>query len=254
MKETAFLIELLISAIILAAGIILLVVSIRKTAKGKKKNIAGIICGSLLGVIACVGIVYGIVGMLILSMVPALDSMASEMAELTTEFTTIPGSRTIPGQFKINGDEIKLPCTIAELKSKGYETDYKYSDNTVMFWYDGDSEGGDERSYFYAYLADDSYYGYADAGKDNDLIVAIELHDDDKTAFQLNGIHFGMSKDEFINKTGSPAAEKHDPALGDTLYYLGDNGLMYRFHFSYHTLHNVTAGTSEYMEKEAMKE
>lgn len=254
MKESFFLIVMLISAVLLVAGIVLLVISIRKTAKGKKKNIAGIICGSLLSVIAFFGIIYGIVGMLILAMVPAVESMVSEVAGMSTEFTTVPGSRTIPGNIKINGDEIKLPCTIAELKSKGYETDYKYSDNMVMFWSDGDSEGGNERSYFYAYLADDSYYGYADTAEDNQLIAAIELHDDDKTAFQLNGIHFGMSKDDFINKTGSPALEKHDPALGDTLYYLGDNGLMYRFHFSYHTLHKVTAGTPEYMEKEAMKE
>lgn len=250
-KESTLLTVILVCAIILIAGIVLLVVSIKRTAKGKKKSIAGIICGSLLGFIACIGIIYCVGGMLIIAAVPAFDAMASEAAALSTEFTTVPGSRMITGQIRINGDEITLPCTIADFKSKGYETDYKYVDKTVMFWSDEDSENGTGPSYLYAHLADDNVYGYADRTRDEDLIVAIELHDDDKTAFQLNGIIFGMSENDFINKIGTPALQMHDPAWGDTLYYVGDNGLMYRFNFSYQTLHKVTVGTSEYIERES---
>lgn len=62
-----------VSAIILVAAIVLFIVSIIRTAKGKKKSIAGIICGSLLSLIAFIGIVYGAFGMLINAMVPAFE-------------------------------------------------------------------------------------------------------------------------------------------------------------------------------------
>ncbi|MCR4703854.1 MAG: hypothetical protein K5665_09350 [Saccharofermentans sp.] len=76
MKDTALLIEVTVSAIILVAAIVLFIVSIIRTAKGKKKSIAGIICGSLLSLIAFIGIVYGAFGMLINAMVPAFEGVA----------------------------------------------------------------------------------------------------------------------------------------------------------------------------------
>ena len=252
LKDSALLIEVIVSALILIAAIVLFVVSIKRTAKGKKKSIAGIICGSLLSLVACIGIVYGALGMLIKAMVPAFEGVASELADLSDDFTTVQGSKPIPGGLKINDNEITLPCTIAELKSKGFETDNKYLGKEIKFWYAGDSKDVNEMPYFYVCIDNDDYARF-DYVKDDDLIVAVKMQEDNKTAFELNGIYFRMSKAKLIDKFGIAAFEKDNPAQGDALYYLGDDGLMYRFIFSstYQALWNVTVGTSEYMEIES---
>ena len=88
-----------------------------------------------------------------------------------------------------------------------------------------------------------------DAG---DNVAAISFRSGDEFGFELNDIKFGMSKDDFLKKYGTPARKIVDSFHGDSLYYLGENDVICRFNFSPsdNTLMSVMVGTSEYMKYE----
>ena len=128
-----------VSAIAFLVGTVLLIVSIVFTAKGKKPFVAGIICGALIGFCGMIFFVYGLFGQLIIG----INTMVSNIPAVT-EFTPAEGSRPISGTFKIDGDEVTLPCTVDDLTKLGYDTDYEY--------FDGYSEGCYARSDVYDLL------------------------------------------------------------------------------------------------------
>ena len=119
----------------------------------------------------------------------------SELPKHTT-FSAAEGSKKITGALKIYGKEITLPYTVAELKSKGFNTDNK-----------------------------------------ND--------------YELNGISFGMTEDEFIKLLGKPAYERDYGPQGYGRYYEGTNDSVYRFLFKGDkTLWSVMIATPEYIDWE----
>ena len=239
-----------VSAIAFLVGIVLLIVSIVFTAKGKKPFIAGIICGALISMCGVLFFFYGLFGQLI----NGINTMVSNMP-VATEFTPAEGSRPISGTFKIDGDEVTLPCTVTDLTKMGYDTDYIYFNGYIMLWTFGSDNSHYDAPQFFVYL--DRSYDYDSNAhtRGYDQVVAVKLHDDMGIGFELNDIEFGMTKDDFIAQYGTPAHEIDNRVAGDSLYYLGDNDVIYRFNFGEVNDGNIVlvgimVGTSEYMEWE----
>ena len=238
------------SAIAFLVGTVLLIVSIVFTAKGKKKFVAGIISGVLVCLAGALFFAYGLFGQFIIG----INTMVSNLP-VATEFTPAEGSRLISGTFKIDGDEVTLPCTVTDLTRMGYDTDYIYFNGYIMLWTFGSDNSNYDAPQFYVYL--DRSYDYDSNAhtRGYDQVAAVKLHDDMGIGFELNDIEFGMTKDDFIAQYGTPAHEIDNPVAGDSLYYLGDNDVIYRFNFGEVNngrieLVGIMVGTSEYMEWE----
>ncbi len=232
---------IVISLIVLAVGLVLMIISIKKTNRGKKKFIAGIITGIILGITGLFVLFSGAISILTIGLskgVEVLDSYGFHPAD---------DSPSISGQMLVFGEEIKLPCTIGELKSMGYDTDYIYFNGKVsMVRADGES------SKISLQVCTDYNIRYESNQKltDEDKIVAYKFTSDYPVEFEFNDIEFGMTEEEFIKRFGEPAFKIEDSFFGDSLYYAGDNDLAYRFNFTSgqsHELDGIMAGTAEYM-------
>ncbi|WP_034448173.1 hypothetical protein [Butyrivibrio sp. AE2032] len=240
-----------VSAIAFLVGTVLLIVSIVFTAKGKKTFVAGIICGALIVFCGMIFFVYGLFGQLIIG----INTIVSNIPAVT-EFTPAEGSRPISGTFKIDGDEVTLPCTVDDLTKLGYDTDYEYFDGCIMLWIFGSDNMHYDAPQFFVYL--DRSYGYDSYAHTRgfDQVAAVKIRNDLGIGFELNDIAFGMTKEDFIAQYGTPAYEIDNSFYGDSLYYLGDNGVIYRLNFGSVdgsgnlVLVGVMVGTSEYMERE----
>lgn len=248
-NASVFSLIILISVIAVIAGIALLIISIVFTAKGKKGFIAGIITGAVIGLAGVMFFTYGAFG----ALVSGVSTAASDLA--STEFTPAEGSRPISGTLKINGDEVKFPCMVTDLTKLGYNTDFEYFNYNITLWPMGSDNSHHEAPQFYAYI--DRSYGYKsyDHVKGSDQVDAVMVRHDLGIDFELNDISFGMSKEAFIKEYGTPAYEIDHSFFGDSLYYLGDNDVIYRFNFgddgsSDKPLVGLMAGTSEYMKLE----
>ena len=230
---------IVISLIAAVVGAVLLVVSIAKTRKGKKKFIAGIICGGLL---AFYGLSYAASGVFSGFITFVVSNEKLFPAE---------GSKPISGTFIFEGEELKLPVKVSDLTGRGYDTDYEYFDECIFLWRKGNGDRYNS-PIFEAYI--DRSHGYKSYDKVgfSDNVVAVNLRSDAEFKFEFNEIKYGMSKDDFLNRFGTPAHEINDPVFYDSLYYLGDNGVIYRFNFSSRakTLFSVMVGTSEFMKWE----
>ena len=175
----------------------------------------------------------------------------SELPKHTT-FSAAEGSQKISGALKIYGKEITLPCTVAELKSKGFDTDNKFTaEGAIRIWPSDNENGSLEATYFYACLSGNLKYEKDEIIKDEENIAAIKFREDNKIDFELNGITFGMTEDEFIKLLGKPAYERDYGPQGYGRYYEGTNGSVYRFLFKGDkTLWSVMIATPEYIDWE----
>ena len=169
-----------------------------------------------------------------------------------TTFSAAEGSKKISGTLKISGKEITLPCKIADLKSRGFDTDNKFSSEGIIRMWPSDYENGSsEAPYFYACMSGNLKYEKDEKVKDEELVAAIKFKEDNKIDYELNGISFGMTEDEFIKLLGKPAYERDYGPQGYGRYYEGTNGSVYRFMFdSKKTLWTIMIATPEYIDWE----
>jgi hypothetical protein len=175
----------------------------------------------------------------------------SELPKHTT-FSAAEGSKKIPGSLKISGKEITLPCTISDLKKLGFDTDNKFtSEGAIRMWPADNENGSSETSYFYACLSGNLKYENDEKIKNEENIAAIKFSEDNKIDFELEGISFGMTADEFIKILDKPAYERDYGPQGYGRYYEGTNGSVYRFMFGGDkTLWSVMIATPEYIDWE----
>ena len=175
----------------------------------------------------------------------------SDLPEKKT-FTPAEDSKKITGAFKLFGKEIKLPCTVADLKSLGFETDGEFSSEGIIKMWPADAKNGsDEATYFYACTDKKITYERGDKVKDDDLIAAIKFQRDLMVDLDFNDIVFGMSDERFVETFGKPAYEFNYGPEGYGRYYEGDNGCIYRFIFGGDkTLVSILIGTPEYIDWE----
>ena len=244
-SQAKIILSIVISLIVAVAAIVLFFISIAKTCKGKKKFIIGIVLGGILGFFGLISAASGAVTYFLTTV--TVPAVAKAM-----EFTPAEGSKPISGTFKFEGEEIKFPVKLSDLTNRGFETDYEYFDKIITIWRKAEGNNKFNSKVFYAYLNKSySYKSYDKVGFSDD-VAAISFRIDDEFGFEFNDIKFGMLKDDFVKEYGTPAHLIADSFYGDSLYYLGDNDVIYRFNFSPsdHTLMSVMVGTSEYMKSE----
>ena len=171
----------------------------------------------------------------------------SSLISSKTSFTPAADSSPISGTPKIAGEEIFLPCTVKDLKNKGFETDYLIEDGYVKMWHiEEENRGNNPCMYVYP----DKGYGYKDKDniKDDDTVVAIMVSQFEQIELDFNGIRIWTSKEDFLNIAGTPAYEKKLLFDGVYYYYLGYNDQIYRFKFlATDRLEEFLFGTKEFM-------
>ncbi|MBO4460158.1 MAG: hypothetical protein J5778_05810 [Clostridiales bacterium] len=172
---------------------------------------------------------------------------SSSLFSSETSFTPATDSNTIHGTPKIAGEEILLPCTISDLKNKGFETDYLYENGYVKMWHISEEKRGNNLC-MYVYL--DKAYDYKDNDNinDDDTVVAILVTQYDHIDLDFNGIRIWGAKEDILNIAGTPAYEKEVFLAGNYCFYLGDNDQVYRLKFlATDKLEEFLFGTKDYM-------
>ncbi len=166
-------------------------------------------------------------------------------------FNPDPDSEKIKGAFLLFGEEISLPCTVADLTSQGFETDYQWdSDGMISMWPGTDLNKSGAPSHFYACI-DREWISKLEKNEkvtEDCVIAAIKFQDDSNVTFELNDIEFGIPAEDFVNTFGKPAYEFDYGSQGYGRYYEGNNGCVYRFIFGYEKkLWNIMIATPEYI-------
>ncbi|MDY6338599.1 MAG: YrzE family protein [Saccharofermentans sp.] len=150
-----------------------------------------------------------------------------------TETTFNPQSTVITGTPKIFGHEITLPCTIGELKAMGFDVDYDVAGGGVQMWPADGREHYMRGPHFECKLDRDSYDDSKNLASDDSIVVAIEFQEYNKVEFDFHNISFKTTEDVILSSFGVPAFEEDNELDGHKSFYKGDNGLMYRFSYSY---------------------
>ncbi len=150
-----------------------------------------------------------------------------------TETTFNPQSTLITGTPKIFGHEITLPCTIGELKAMGFDVDYDVAGGGVQMWPADGREHYMRGPHFECKLDRDSYDDSNNLISDDTIVVAIEFQEYNKVEFDFHNISFKTTEDVILSSFGVPAFEEDNELDGHKSFYKGDNGLMYRFSYSY---------------------
>ncbi|MBR3142069.1 MAG: hypothetical protein IKF09_02845 [Clostridiales bacterium] len=174
----------------------------------------------------------------------------SSLISPETSFTPAADSSPISGAPKIADEEIFLPCTVKDLKNKGFETDYLIKDGSVKMWHIEEEQRGNNLD---MYVYPDKGYDYKDNDiiKDDDTVAAIKVIQSDHIELDLNGIRIWTSKEDVLKISGTPAYEKKLPFDGEYYFYLGDNDQIYRLKFlATDRLEEFLVGTKEYMTDE----
>ena len=182
--------------------------------------------------------------------IPDKSVVASDTDETASaDILSGPNAAVLTGVPKIGGQEILLPCTVADLKAKGFSVEdggMVMEDSSIMMCYDGDDYYA-----FTCYLSGTKQEG--DIASDNDEVVAIELFMD--TPLDFHGIVMEMDEKDFAPMIGMPAYVSEKALYyGHYSYYMGDNGMAYEFYFMNLTdypenlkLNMLMIGTKEYM-------
>jgi len=200
------------------------------------------------------GIAGGIVGILILAVMEIVlvySFVSVGIGSLFGFIQTPPGitlssnSDPIHGTMTVYGEEITLPCTVEELESKGYSTDYKWSSGWIGMWR---SENTDpDAPHLDAYIERQPNGSEYLNVTGSDKIVAIRFK---RTIdFEINGIVSTTRKTEVLSRFGNTAYEADDALSHEVryLYYLGDADLVYRFGYKDDVLYEVEVGTKKFM-------
>lgn len=233
---------------VMTCALVWMIISIVLTAKGKKKNIIGIIAGALL----CVGGLYFFASSLL---VKAVDYGAKAVDSMTAKFTVDPESKPISGTLMINDTEIKLPCTVGDLKKNGLAASKAWDGEELYLWPEDNVNGRNGTPCFCAYRQKASEGEESSEVKDSDVIVALYFPADKEMEFKYSEIKYYIPLDDFQKKYGKAAYIINDTYRGVRLFYLGDNDLIVEVTFtpSSRVLDGFMIGTSEYMKKDATK-
>ena len=171
----------------------------------------------------------------------------SSLVSPETSFTPAVDSNPIHGTPRIADESISLPCTVTDIKNKGFDTDYIVEEGHVKMWHITKERRGNNLD---MYVYPDKGYGYKDKDliSDDDTIVAIKVIQSDHIELDFNGIRIWMEKDDFFEIAGTPAYEKDLPFDGNYYFYLDDNDQVYRFKFlATDRLEEFLFGTKDYM-------
>ena len=223
---------------VMVCALVWMIISIVLTAKGKKKNIIGIILGAIL----CVGGLYFFASSLL---VKAVDYGAKAVDSMTAKFTVDPDSKPVSGTLMINDSEIKLPCTVGDLKKNGLAASKAWDGEEIYLWPEDNVNGrngtpdGEESAEV----------------KDSDVIVALYFLADKEMEFKYSEIKYYIPLDDFQKKYGKAAYNINDTFRGNRSYYLADNDLIIKVTFTpdSRVLNGFMIGASDYMKKDATK-
>ena len=161
-----------------------------------------------------------------------------------------PGATVITQLPVINGHEIKLPCTIGDIKNMGFTID----EDTI---FDGNvSAVYDEGLSYYAFFCylDVPASREGTSVNDDDTVIAIEVFMEG-TDMDFYGVQIGMHEEDFLPLIGTPSYIT-GLALdyGQYYYYMGADGTMYELYFMNfsnpgedESLSSVVFGTQEFM-------
>ena len=176
------------------------------------------------------------------------ESSSDEASE--TKGTVDPNSTVLMKSPKVNGYPIDVPCTVGDLKSKGFEVEEVVEGEMVCMVYDQPDN----------YYALDCYLEEPVTNQDNisddTVVVAIELFIIG-TDLDFYGLELGMYEEDFKSIMGTPyciAGRTVDH--GRYYYYLGLGDVIYEFYCSELTedptkpqLVSIRLGTQEHMYK-----
>ena len=176
------------------------------------------------------------------------DTAASSSETPETQGTADPNSNILMKSPVVNGYPIDVPCTIGDLKSKGFEIDEVVDGEMVCMVYD-------QPDNYYAlncYLEEPA--GDQANVSDDTRVAAIELFIIG-TDLDFYGLELGMYEEDFKPIMGTPykiAGRTVDH--GRYYYYLGLGDVIYEFYCSELTedptkpeLVSILFGTQEYM-------
>ena len=184
----------------------------------------------------------------------------SSLMTVSTATKAVPintNSTVIDGVPRVFGEAIFLPCTIAELKQKGFDTDYSVTVHEIHMWPKDDREFFAEGPYINCYLEYDSYDYGNNTASDDSIVVAITFQEYNQAELDFHSISFDMTDEDIWNQFGVPAYEEDSKMDGHAAYYMGNHGLMYKFNYRFSNqryeqdedrdIWEITIATEEYM-------
>ena len=184
----------------------------------------------------------------------------SSLMTVSTATKAVPintNSTVIDGVPRVFGEAIFLPCTIAELKQKGFDTDYSVTVHEIHMWPKDDREFFAEGPYINCYLEYDSYDYGNNTASDDSIVVAITFQEYNQAELDFHSISFDMTDEDIGNQFGVPAYEEDSKMDGHAAYYMGNHGLMYKFNYRFSNqryeqdedrdIWEITIATEEYM-------
>jgi hypothetical protein len=184
----------------------------------------------------------------------------SSLMTVSTATKAVPintNSTVIDGVPRVFGEAIFLPCTIAELKQKGFDTDYSVTVHEIHMWPKDDREFFAEGPYINCYLEYDSYDYGNNTASDDSIVVAITFQEYNQAELDFHSISFDMTDEDIWNQFGVPAYEEDSKMNGHAAYYMGNHGLMYKFNYRFSNqryeqdedrdIWEITIATEEYM-------
>lgn len=215
--------------------------------KGSPFGLSGLIMSSVTAlVLACL--------LLTRSLVSGLTTTRSTYVK---DVPLNTNSAVLDGVPKVFGEAIFLPCTIAELKQKGFDTDYSVTVHEIHMWPKDDREFFAEGPYINCYLEYDSYDYGNNTASDDSIVVAITFQEYNQAELDFHSISFDMTDDDIWDLFGAPAYQEDDVRNGHAVYYMGNHGLMYKFNYRFSNqrpekdedrdIWEITIATEEYM-------
>ena len=170
--------------------------------------------------------------------VEELNSILDPKADLITKLPVI------------NGHEIKLPCTIGDIKDMGFTID----EDTI---FDGNvSAVYDEGLSYYAFFCylDVPASREGTSVSDDDTVIAVEVFMEG-TDMDFYDVQIGMFEEDFLPLIGTPSYITGKALdYGQYYYYMGEDGNMYEFYFMNFSnpgedekLSSVVFGSQEFM-------
>lgn len=184
----------------------------------------------------------------------------SSLMTVSTATKAVPintNSTVIDGVPRVFGEAIFLPCTIAELKQKGFDTDYSVFFNEINMWPQDDREFYAEGPHFICYLESGSYDFNKNIASDDSVVVAIKFQEYNQVDLDFHNISFDMTDEDIWDLFGEPAYEEDSKMDGHAAYFMGNHGLMYKFNYYFsnqrpepdeeRNIYEITIGTEQYI-------
>lgn len=243
-------VSLTLSLIFSVAGFI----SARKNfSKGRTFGLSGMIMSSVTAVV----LVCLLLARSLLSGLMTTGTPSGKDVSLNTD------SAAIDGVPKIFGEAIFLPCTVAELKQKGFDTDYEVLSQKISMWPEDGREFYADGPHFDCYLEYGSYDYKNDKASDDSVVVAVKFQEYNMVDLDFHNISFDMTDGDIWDLFGTPAYQEDDVMNGHAVYFTGDHGLMYKFNYRFSNqrpekdedrdIWEIMIATEEYMKNNVMK-